>query len=84
MELTPPEKDWVILYRMQDKLDKQYIFAGFKESGNPSYTAKYDKIAKFANSFEAFEVIKQFNDLGSQYVTEVKKICVTQDTYYFI
>jgi len=84
MTLTNPEKNWVVRYHLSGKPKVQYNFAGWKESGKPSYTTKFDKIEKFAKADEAFKIAVQLNETG-EYVAEVKRICIAlEEEYYFI
>lgn len=84
MALTNPPKNWVVRYHASGKPTVQYNFAGWKESGKPSYTTKFDKIEKFEKADEAFRVAVQLNESG-EYVAEVKRICIAlEDEFYFI
>jgi hypothetical protein len=84
MALTNPPKNWVVRYHLSGKPATQYNFAGWKESGKPSYTAKFDKIEKFEKADDAFRIAVQLNETG-EYVAEVKRICIAlEDEYYFI
>jgi len=84
MALTNPPKNWVVRYHVSGKPAVQYSFAGWKETGKPSYTNKFDKIEKYATAHEAFRDAVQLNESG-EYVAEVKRICIAlEDEYYFI
>jgi hypothetical protein len=82
--MEPFKYDWVVRYYPIGKPQTMRTFAGFKQSGKPSYTGKVENIKMFRLHKEAFEVARQLIDT-EEYIADVFKIRAGRnDHFYFV
>ena len=78
-------RDWIIRYSKASNQSKQYIFAGYKNTGEPKYTAKYERMQRYQNSSEAMQAALELLKHGD-YIVDVRKIHPVGDpiTHYYL
>ena len=82
--MEPPKYSWAVRYYLPDKPQIMYNFSGYKKSGKPSYTNKYENIKLFRFYRDAFDVAKKLIETG-EYMAGVYRICAgKEDHFYFV